>query len=561
MPENGDHTNDVTMPGTTASGALPDASPNGTPSGAVSPDMPSRDMTIHDDVRTTGRPVADGPSSAGGSACDSADDGDAIVSLTMPGRRRDARRVIARRTLTVILSAALVVALATGYVIGDIAGILSGPLTLDPVDRRDVPAARTVRGAGIIADVDDTAAPDTAAVQRLVDAFGATDGVGDDWSAVVTDRTGATLASHAVDTPREPASTLKTLTALAAASTLDMGSTLATETYLAQGTATPTLTLKGNGDMLLSAGESDPDHVNGRAGLATLARDTAAALARRGITTVRLVYDDTLFGDDRYPATVADNNPDDLYYTAVSALAVDGGRQWGGAGPVDPDLFHAYPTLSQTPARDAADTFAALLAADGIGVDGDPASGSAPDGTSPIASIESATLSEIMAFTMRHSDNTLAEEFGRLTALAVGEENSPQGGTAAVRKTLTALGIDLTGLTMADCSGLSTGSTVSADTLADVQTRNLNATGAAAAAEGLSIPGLVGTAATRAVSDDTAGLLRVKTGSLGEVTSMAGTVTRLNGGTIAFAVVVNTPDDMAAARAAIDTFVDDLARL
>ncbi|WP_125967497.1 D-alanyl-D-alanine carboxypeptidase/D-alanyl-D-alanine-endopeptidase [Bifidobacterium samirii] len=480
----------------------------------------------------------------------------------MPGTRRDLRRRAARRrTLTIILSATLVVALAVGYALGDIAGILPGPLTLDPVARRDVPAARTVRGAGIVAEADDAAAPDAAAVQRLVDAFGATDGVGDDWSVVVTDRTGATLASHAADTPREPASTLKTLTALAAASTLDMGSTLATETYLTQGTATPTLTLKGNGDMLLSAGESDPSHVNGRAGLATLARDTATALAQRGIGTVRLVYDDTLFGTDRYPATVADNNPDNLYYTAVSALAVDGGRQWGGAEPADPDLFHAYPTLSQTPALDAADTFATLLAAAGITVDGSPASGSAPADASPIAAVESATLSEIMAFTMRHSDNTLAEEFGRLTALATGEANSPQGGVAAVRKTLTSLGIDLTGLTMADCSGLSTGSKVRVSTLAAVQARNLTAAGAAAAAEGLSIPGLVGTAATRAVADDTAGLLRVKTGSLGEVTSMAGTVTRLAGGTLVFAVVVNTPDDMAEARAAIDTFVDDLARL
>ena len=510
-----------------------------------------------DDTTMTGPPAAGGSAAFG-----PADDGDVIVPLTMPGMRPDERRRAASHRLpTIILTATLVIALAAGYVIGDIAGILPGPLTLDPVDRRDVPAARTVRGAGIIADVDDAAAPEAAVVQRLVDAFGATDGVGDDWSAVVTDRTGATLASHAADTPREPASTLKTLTALAAASTLDMGSTLATETYLTQSASTPTLTLKGNGDMLLSAGESDPDHVNGRAGLATLARDTATALAQRGITVVRFVYDDTLFGDDRYPATVADNNPDDLYYTAVSALAVDGGRQWGGDEPVDPDLFHAYPTLSQTPARDAADTFATLLAAAGISVDGSPASGSAPADASPIASVESATLSEIMAFTMRHSDNTLAEEFGRLTALAAGEENSPQGGTTAVRKTLTTLGIDLTGLTMADCSGLSTGSTVRAATLAAVQAHNLTASGAAAAAEGLSIPGLVGTAATRAVSDETAGLLRVKTGSLGEVTSMAGTVTRLNGGTLAFAVVVNTPDDMAAARAAIDAFVDDLARL
>ena len=63
-----------------------------------------------------------------------------------------------------------------------------------------------------------------------------------------------------------------------------------------------------------------------------------------------------------------------------------------------------------------------------------------------------------MAYTLRHSDNTLAEEFGRLTALAKSATNSPEGGTEAVKSTLNDLGLDTSGLTMADCSGLSPGS-------------------------------------------------------------------------------------------------------
>ena len=114
---------------------------------------------------------------------------------------------------------------------------------------------------------------------------------------------------------------------------------------------------------------------------------------------------------------------------------------------------------------------------------------------------------------------------------------------------------------MADCSGLSTGSKVSVRTMVAVQARNLTASGAAAAAAGLSVPGLVGTAANRAVSGGTLGLLRVKTGSLGEVTSMVGNVSRTEGGALAFAVIVNQPDDMTAARNAIDAFVDRLASL
>ena len=79
--------------------------------------------------------------------------------------------------------------------------------------------------------------------------------------------------------------------------------------------------------------------------------------------------------------------------------------------------------------------------------------------------------------------------------------------------------------------------------------------------QGLSIAGLVGTAQDRYTDDAVAGLLRVKTGSLGTVTSMAGNVSRTNGGALSFAVVVNNPEDYAAARSAIDSFITKLAGL
>nr|WP_236023545.1 D-alanyl-D-alanine carboxypeptidase [Bifidobacterium miconis] len=440
---------------------------------------------------------------------------------------------------------------------------MPGPLTLRQVTRRTIPDAPDALAAGSVAGtLDATRAVDKSAAAALIDAFGTTDGVGDSYSVIITDANGNPVAQRNADTPREPASTMKTLTALAAASTLDMGSTFETQTYLVQhDDGSASLVLKGNGDMLLGSGTSDPDHVNGRAGLATLAAHTAAALKARGIGTVTLALDDTLFGADRYPDGIDENNEGNLYYTGVSSMAIDGGRQWDGGAPADPDIFSAYPQLSQHTDADAADAFAARLAEQGITVNGDVTDGAAPDNASPIASVSSATLAEILAFALQHSDNTLAEEFGRLTALKLGEENSPKGGVAAVRKALGTLGVDTTGLTMADCSGLTPGSRLTVRTLAAVQARNLTVSGAAAAAEGLSIPGLVGTALNRAVSADTAGLLRVKTGSLGEVTSMTGNVSRLGGGALAFAVIVNKPDDMVAARAAIDRFVDDLARL
>ena len=70
-----------------------------------------------------------------------------------------------------------------------------------------------------------------------------------------------------------------------------------------------------------------------------------------------------------------------------------------------------------------------------------------------------------------------------------------------------------------------------------------------------------GTAANRLNDADEAGLIRAKTGSLGDVTSMTGNVSRHNGGALSFAVIVNDPDDSEAAKSAIDTFVAALPKL
>ena len=313
--------------------------------------------------------------------------------------------------------------------------------------------------------------------------------------------------------------------------------------------------------MLLGAGASDSEHINGRAGLGTLAADTAQALRQRDIASVTLVYDDSLFGSDRWPSGIAELDSDHVYYAPTASMAVDGGRNWNGANPADPDVFSAYPALSTQPAREAAQVFAQRLAEQGIAVNSSVEQGTVPEGTSPIAAVHSASLNEIMAFMLRHSDNSLAEEFGRLLALHIGANNSPAGAVQSVEQVLTQRGISTKGLTMLNCSGLSDDSKLTAHTLLDVQQRNLAAGAGAAAAEGLSVVGFVGTAANRLNDADEAGLIRVKTGSLGEVTSMTGNVSRHKGGALSFAVIVNNPDDFEAAKSAIDAFVAALPKL
>ncbi|MBT1175108.1 D-alanyl-D-alanine carboxypeptidase/D-alanyl-D-alanine-endopeptidase [Bifidobacterium sp. LC6] len=494
-----------------------------------------------------------------------------MPSKARPGmrHRKTVNPQVMRRRLTVTISALLTVAVFVGYCAADVADIAPGLLTLKPVNTTMFAAPLNAKSGGVIAtQLDRSKAIDAGRAADLMNELLAAQGVGQDTSVIIQDAQGLTAAEHEADTPREPASTMKTLTALAASTKLNMASTLDTQTFITSSNNATTVTLKGNGDMLLSAGQSDPTHINGRAGLATLAQATAAALTQRGINTITLNYDDTLFGDTRIPQGLRDgdavNGDYTMYYTPVSSMAIDGGRQYTAATPApsNPDDSSGYPELSQHTAQNVAEAFAQLLTDNGITVEGAPVAAEAPKSVSPVASVSSATLQEILAFTLRHSDNTLAEEFGRLTALATsGAANSPEGGTQAVREQLESLGIDTSGLTMADCSGLSPGSQLTVRTLAAVQQHNLGAGSGTAAAEGLSIAGLIGTAANRYTDDEVAGLLRVKTGSLGTVTSMTGNISRIHGGALVFAVVVNNPSDIEAARNAINVFITKLARL
>lgn len=476
------------------------------------------------------------------------------------GQHRRARA--SHRVLTVAVSAAATIALGVGYVVADAYDVLPGPLTVRGVAAPQVPkAGRSLSSGGLVADADLSIPVDADEANALIDAFAASSGVGADYSVVVADADGTVAAQRNADAAREPASTLKTLTSLAATATLDMASTLDTSTYLVQNAdGSATVVLSGGGDMLLGAGDGDPDHVNGRAGLGTLAERTAEALAQRGITAVTLLYDDSLFGDSRYPAGIEENNPGNLYYTGIASMAVDGGRRWADP-PDDPDTYTAYPELSTQPAADAAATFAARLAERGITVAGEPAAGATPAGMSPIATVSSAQLSEIMAFMLRHSDNTLAEEFGRLVALATGHDNSPAGATQAVTAALEDLGVDTAALSMADCSGLAPGSRLTASILVEVQALALGGDVGAGMLEGMSVPGLTGTAAGRLADDDAAGLLRVKTGTLDAVTAMTGNVSRRDGGVLAFAIIVNDPENAWEAARAVDVFIAGLAGL
>lgn len=460
----------------------------------------------------------------------------------------------------VTVSVVVTLAVCVGYTIADVYDVAPGLLTAQPAPTRTYSAIPTPLAAGAVAGKADRDVPiDEKKAEKLITALVESEGTGN-FSVAIAAADGTIAAERNLDTEREPASTTKTLTAFAAVHTLEMSGTLDTEVYLTHADTSPTIVLQGHGDMLLGEGQNDPSHINGRAGLATLAQHTVQSLRQRGIDQVALAVDDSLFGDDNTSTALEQNNDGNAMYTPLSSMAVDGGRMRYGL-TADPDAFTDYPTLSRTTASDAAQTFRSLLTQQGITVT-DSSDTSGTEASARIAKVSSAPLNEVMAFMLRHSDNTLAELFARLTALKLGLGNSMDADIQAVVQVLRANDIPTDGLHLTSCSGLAAGTRLRIPTLLAVQRSLVGLDdGGAAEIEGLSVPGLTGTARNRAANDDIKGLARVKTGSLGGVRALVGNVSREHGGVLLFAVIVNDSSDELAANNAIDDFMAGLAKL
>lgn len=452
-------------------------------------------------------------------------------------------------------TAVLLVLGGGGYVYADAHDLVPGPLTLEPPPPTPAPfPTLEVDPAPAVPDVLpelDAAAPlpSAEAVQALAEATVADPRLGSSTTIVVADvLTGQVLADVGGRTPQEPASTTKLLTG--AAATLVLG-TEATLTTSVVHDGAGHLVLVGGGDMMLAAGAGDPAAVRGHAGLADLADQVATALVAAGVTQVTLGFDDTLFTD---PSWNAGWQPDHNRYVApIMAMAVDIGHT----------SSHPYSVRHADPALEAARTFATRLAERGITVAGAPARTTAPAGATTVGAVESAPMRDIVRYTLEHSENTIAEVLGRLVALATGQPASFAGGTRAVVDTVAGLGVDVTGTTIADCSGLAAGSRIPATVLVDL---------VALAADGthpellpltldLAVGGWTGTLNDRFTEGPGRGLVRAKTGSLPGVTSLAGTVQTQGGRLLAFAVMADATgaagQDLP--RRAIDEMVTRLA--
>jgi len=456
-------------------------------------------------------------------------------------------------------AALLVVLLAGGaYATADAYDVVPGVVTLAPEVPPAAPfptapaAAAPAVAPTVLPELDPAAPlPGAAQVQAMLAELVADPRLGPSVGAVVADAlTGEVLAEHGADAARIPASTAKLVTGVAALTELGADRTFDTTARRGSGDE---VVLVGGGDMMLAAGAGDAQAVNGRAGLADLAAQVAVQLRLAGKDTATVALDDTLFSG---PAAAPGWDPSDLsngYVAPVAPVAVDIAKMSAGE----------YPPRYPDPALQAARVFAQRLTEAGITVTGSPTRVTAPATGDVLGVVSSAPVAEVAQYFLDTSDNTITEVVARMVALDLGLPGSFEGATQAVLRTAQTRGVDTAGAALADASGLAEGSALPPRLLLSLLQLVLDPAHPELREVGTGMPlgGLTGTLADRFGSGAATGMVRAKTGSLQDVTSLAGTVLDADGRLLVFVLMADQTGAVGQyqPRLALDGFVGRLA--
>lgn len=476
--------------------------------------------------------------------------------------RRDRREATSRRKKGGAITAGIIVLALGAYAAVDAYDLVPGlpsVLTTEPrveVQTVPTPQAHAQQVPAPASAVDDSA-PVPTRIPKTIDAvlkdskvkgFGleVRDGVSDD-----------VLYAKDETKPRIPASVTKVLTAAAALSAIGGETRLATTTDFDADTNTVTLT--GGGDVLLSAGDSDPGSVNGHGGLRTLAEDTAAALEEQNVTEVALDLDTSRYVGEDFDSGWSRSDIAKGVITPIQPIMVDTAyvgstnAEWRGR--------------SEHPAKDAFSIFEKELKKTGITVTeatdrSESETPSESESPKELARVESATISEIVEYALVHSDNVVAEMLGNEVAIAQGQDGSLENGPKAV---LGALGesVDLGRTHLVDTSGLSYDNRIAPHDLTTVLQASVVADDSLAGLVSyFPVGGLTGTLHDRFLDERNAsGVVHAKTGTLSTVTSLAGGVLDAEGRYLVFSIQIDDvdKDKILEARKTVDDIVTALA--
>jgi D-alanyl-D-alanine carboxypeptidase len=366
---------------------------------------------------------------------------------------------------------------------------------------------------------------------------------------VVNYSTGQVLYALNADTGFTPASTTKVATAVAAIATLGPAARFTTAVKL--GPDGKSLVLVGGGDPTLSAGWYPAGSYPLPASLVALAAKTARALRAKGISSVRLTYDNTLFTGP----TLAFGSPDNYISSGnvapITGLELDQGRLTSAGLPQDADVATNPIPRSMRPGRDAAEAFVRFLRKDGITVRNHPVqtrpgkggkSGTGGPGT-VIAAVKSVTLASMVQWMLQESNNVIAETLARQVAIATGRPATFAGAGQAVMAVDARRGVS--GIHLHDGSGLSPLDLISPRALVKLVelAAGRRRPRLRSVITGLPVAGFSGTLGPGSFfgpfGHAALGTVRAKTGNLTGVATMAGFAYARDGDLLAFAFMGN----------------------
>lgn len=367
------------------------------------------------------------------------------------------------------------------------------------------------------------------------------------WLAASPADTCLVVASHGRDAfdhnplaPLAGASTQKLLTATGLLAALGPDATFRTEVRAEappdEGVVADDLYLVGGGPADLGTGDWPQMSPGTRPRVVHDIDELVDAIAAAGVTRVEggVVGDGTRYDDDRYNDALPQRLIDQDQVGPIGGLMVNDG--FAGFSPA---RTNAATVPAGDPAADAARVLTERLVANGISVAGDPRAGEAPAGTTAVAGVDSPPVAQLVAEMLTTSDNEASEAALKEIGVATGGEGTWPAGAAALTRLLGEAGVPLDGLEVVDGSGLTIENQLTCRALVDVLT--LEESGAVVR-DGLAVAGESGTLAERWQGTDVAGRLRGKTGSLRNVTALAGEIEPLQGGSVTFAYVTNVDD-------------------
>ena len=416
----------------------------------------------------------------------------------------------------------------------------------DDAPAHTLPASPAGPNPGLVPAGDAAPMPDPAVVARVLAPLADSPAAGDLAGRVVDDVTGQVLWERNPDASKVPASSTKLLTALAALTQLPADARV--DTVLAQGAEPGTLVVIPGGDPTMSRG-AEPGPLFPDSATVVEAADVVRAA---GVAPARIVvapgpYSGPGLGPGWSPGEIAAGN-----LAPVEPWMLDAGR-------MDPaDVYsprYAEPSLA-----------AGRILARQLGVDPETVRVSAEpvETTEEIGRVWSAELVERLRSMLVHSDNVLAEAVCREVALARHPDQPADfaAGTAAVVDTLAERGIDMSGVKLDDCSGMSSGNRIPARVLTDVLR---TASGPDATREMRDLLDTLPVAAGSGTLEDRfsgpsgagAGWVRAKTGTLSGTSALAGTVTDVDGRSMSFALL-SSGTNPAEARPVLDRMAAEL---